>query len=74
MAGEEEVTAPDQHKPGHRKSGTVGAIITIALLLAMAFLGNRNGGSIVWWLVGIAILIAVLLVGDWALRRGGLRS
>ena len=74
MSEEEPVTSPDQLKPGFRKSATVGGVVTILTLVAMALINNKSDGAAVWWLFGIAALIALLLAGDWALRRNGLRS
>lgn len=74
MSDEEPVTAPDQHKPGFRKSATAGAVVTILTLIAMALISNDDRGPVMWWLFGTAGLVAAILVGDWALRRNGLRS
>lgn len=73
MAGEEPVIAPDQLKPGHPKAARIGAIATIVALLLMV-LGNHQGHVEDIWLVGTALVIAGILVGDWVLRRNGLRS
>lgn len=72
MAGEEPVIAPDQLKPGHPKAARIGAIITIILLLLMMF-GNQQGHIEDLWLAGIAAVLAAILIGDWVLRRIGLR-
>ncbi|MGC5017860.1 DUF2631 domain-containing protein [Micromonospora kangleipakensis] len=73
MAGSEPVTAPDQHKPGHRKSGRIGAVLTALVLLAM-LCGNHEGKVEDIWLVGIAVLLLAIVIGDAVLRRNGLRS
>ncbi|GAA0366044.1 DUF2631 domain-containing protein [Micromonospora fiedleri] len=73
MAGSEPVTSPDQHKPGHRKSGRIGAILTALALLAM-LCGNHEGRVEDLWLVGLAALLLLIVVGDVVLRRNGLRS
>ncbi|MEV0809769.1 DUF2631 domain-containing protein [Micromonospora sp. NPDC050200] len=73
MAGSEPVTAPDQHKPGHRKSGRIGAVVTALALLAM-LCGNHEGRVEDIWLVSLALLLLAIVVGDVVLRRNGLRS
>ncbi len=74
MAGSEPVTAPDQHKPGHRRSGRIGAVLSAALLVVMAFCGNHEGRVEAIWLVGIAALLLAIVIADAVLRRNGLRS
>ncbi|PWR07873.1 hypothetical protein DKT68_17760 [Micromonospora acroterricola] len=73
MAGSEPVTSPDQHKPGHRKSGRIGAVLTALALLAM-ICGNHEGRVEDVWLVGLAALLLIIVIGDAVLRRNGLRS
>lgn len=73
MAGDEPVTSPDQHKPSNLRLARSGGVMAILILLAMLF--PRPGDmTTVYLLVGLAGLIAALLVGDWVLRRNGLRS
>jgi hypothetical protein len=67
------VTSPDQHKPGATKSARIGAVIVILSLLALTQ-GNHRGWVENWWLVGLAALLALVLIGDWVLRKNGLRS
>jgi general stress protein CsbA len=73
VAGDEPVTSPDQHKPGPGRAARVGAVLTIIVLLAL-LCGNHKGRTEDVWLVGVAALLAVVLVVDWVLRRNGLRS
>ncbi|MEU4771817.1 DUF2631 domain-containing protein [Micromonospora sp. NPDC023644] len=73
MAGSEPVTSPDQHKPGHRKSGRIGAVVSALALLAM-LCGNHEGRVENIWLVGLAVLLLLIVLGDTVLRRNGLRS
>lgn len=73
MAGNEPVTSPDQHKPGASRSARVGAVITAAILLAM-LLGNHRGWVENVWLIAGAVLLVLVLVADWVLRKNGLRS
>ena len=56
MAGSEPVTSPDQLKPGHRKAGRIGAIVSAVALLLMLF-GNHEGGTEDIWLIGIAVVL-----------------
>ncbi|MEV0430853.1 DUF2631 domain-containing protein [Micromonospora sp. NPDC049836] len=74
MAGSEPVTAPDQHKPGHRRSGRIGAVLSAVVLVIMAFCGNHEGRVEDIWLIGIAALLLAIVIGDAVLRRNGLRS
>ena len=74
MAGSEPVTAPDQHKPGYRRSGRIGAVLTAVALVLMAFCGNHEGKVEEIWLVGIAALLLAIVIADAVLRRNGLRS
>jgi Protein of unknown function (DUF2631) len=73
VAGSEPVTSPDQHKPGHRKAGQIGAVVTALAMLAM-LCGNHEGRVEDLWLVGIAVTLLAIVVGDIILRRNGLRS
>jgi hypothetical protein len=72
VSGEEPVTSPDQHKPGPYKSARIAAVVVIVLLLLMT-IGNQKGHVETLWLVGIALVLALVLVYDWALRRNGLK-
>jgi len=72
VAGTEPVTSPDQHKPTPIKAARIAGTISIVALLLMT-IGNHEGNVEDIWLVGIAAIIAVLLIGDAVLRRNGLR-
>ena len=72
MAAEEEVTSPDQHKPGPNRSARVGAVIVVVSLLAM-LCGNHKGRIEDIFLVLTAGLIVAAMVADWVLRKNGLR-
>ena len=69
----EEVVAPDQLKPGHRRSGRLGAIVVAVSLLLMMFCNNQVTGIARLWLIGIAAALILAVVGDSILRRNGLR-
>lgn len=75
MAGSEPVTSPDQHKPGHRRAGRVGAIVVALLLVAMALISPNKDvtGITKLWLIGIAAGLLAIVIGDTVLRRNGLR-
>jgi hypothetical protein len=73
VAGSEPVTSPDQHKPGHRKAGQIGAVLSALALLAM-ICGNHEGRVEDIWLIGLAALLLIIVIGDIVLRRNGLRS
>lgn len=72
---EEQVTAPDQHKPNNMKWWRIGGIGSIIALLAMLQPFNNHDG---WvddtYLVVVAGIIALMLIGDAVLRRRGLRD
>jgi hypothetical protein len=72
VSGEEPVTSPDQHSPGHPKAARIGAVATIIALLLMT-IGNHKGAVEDIWLVGVAAVIAFILLADWAMRRNGLK-
>jgi hypothetical protein len=73
VADDEPVTAPDQHRPTNRKAAYTGGILTILALLALTQ-GNHQGNIENLWLIGLAALLAVIILGDWLLRKNGLRS
>ena len=72
MAADEPVTAPDQHKPSNYRLARIGAVATIVILLTM-LCGNHKGHVEDLFLVGTAALLAAFLVGDWLMRKNGLR-
>jgi len=72
VAEHEPVTSPDQHKPGHPRAARIGAAVTLLLLLTM-LIGNHQGHVEDIWLIAAAGTLALVLVGDWVLRRNGLR-
>jgi hypothetical protein len=47
--------------------------MAIVILLGMMF-PQQGDHSDDYVLIGLAVLIAVLLVGDWVMRRNGLRG
>lgn len=73
MAGNEPVTSPDQLKPVNPRKARIGAVVAIVALLLM-ILGNHRGGVENYWLLALAGLVAVMIIGDWVLRRNGLRD
>ncbi len=72
MADEEPVTSPDQHKPDPMRAVRVAGVLSIIVLLLMT-IGNHEGRTEDIFLVGIAALIAAVLIGDAVMRRNGLR-
>jgi hypothetical protein len=74
VAGSEPVTSPDQHKPGHRKTGRIGAIVVALVLVGMIFQATDVTGLEKLWLIGIALGLVAIVIGDAVLRRNGLRS
>lgn len=73
MAGSEPVTSPDQRKPGNRRAGQVGAVVSALILLSLT-IGNHEGNIENIWLVVLALGLIGIVVGDVILRRNGLRS
>lgn len=69
---EQQVTSPDQHKPGFAKPARIGALLTVGALLLM-LIGNHEGRVEDIWLVGIAGAIILVLLADWALRKNGIK-
>ncbi len=74
VAGSEPVTSPDQRKPGRRRAGQIGAIVTALALVLMIFGNNDVSGIAKIWLIGTAAVLILILIGDAVLRRNGLRS
>ncbi|WP_213454546.1 DUF2631 domain-containing protein [Rhizomonospora bruguierae] len=72
MAGDEPVTSPDQHKPGNRKLGRIGALGTAAALLLLT-IGNHRGHVEDYFLIALAAGLVAIVIGDAVLRRNGLR-
>jgi hypothetical protein len=68
----EPVTSPDQHKPGHPRAARIGAAVSALILLTM-LVGNHRGHVEDIFLIASAGLLILALVGDWVLRRNGLR-
>jgi hypothetical protein len=72
---DEPVLAPDQLKPPpFRRLTLFAALFTAVALPLMAFVGNHEGNVEKVWLVGIAVLIVLAIVGDYFLRKAGLRN
>jgi len=72
VAGDEPVLSPDQKKPGSPRAARVGAAVTLLLLLS-CLIGNHKGRIEDIWLVVCAGGLILAVVGDWVLRRNGLR-
>ena len=72
---DEPVVSPDQLKPPpFRRLTLFAALLTAAVLPVMAFFGNHEGSVEKVFLVGIAGLIVLGVIGDFFLRKAGLRS
>ena len=75
MAGSEPVTSPDQHKPGHRKAGRIGArACSVAGAAGDALRQPRGQGRGHLADRHCAVLLLAIVIGDVVLRRNGLRS
>ena len=72
MSEHEPVTSPDQHKPGTPKAARIGAAV-VAVLMLTCLIGNHRGRVEDIWLIVVAGGLLLALVGDWVLRRNGLR-
>jgi hypothetical protein len=73
VAGNEPVTSPDQHKPGPKRAARIGAVVVMISLLAM-ICGNHTGRIEDIFLIVTAGLLGLVLLGDWVMRKNGLRS
>jgi hypothetical protein len=71
-AEQDPVYAPDQLKPGNRKRGRKGAIIS-AIVILMFFWGNHEGNTENIYLALFAVGLIVAIIADAVLRRRGLR-
>ena len=69
---EEPVYAPDQLKPGNRKWGRRGAIISAGVILLYLW-GNHEGNTENVFLVLTALTLVGAVVVDAVLRRNGLK-
>jgi hypothetical protein len=77
---EEQVTAPDQHKPTNLKLARIAGILAILAILS-CLIGNHEGiivGDGSAWVEDVYVfltagVIAAILIGDAVLRRRGLR-
>lgn len=67
------VYAPDQLKPGNRKSWRNGALISAAILLLMLW-GNHDGNTENLWLILLAVGLVAAVLFDIVLRRKGLKA
>jgi hypothetical protein len=74
VAGNEPVTSPDQRKPVNPRKSRIGALLLIVALVLMALFGNHRGRVEDVWMLGLAGLVVLMLIGDWILRRNGLRD
>jgi hypothetical protein len=70
--GDEPVTSPDQHKPGHRALDYAGAVISAALLLLL-LVGNGANHVEIAWVSGTSIVLLAAVAADLRLRRTGVR-
>jgi len=68
------VTSPDQRKPVNPRKARIGALLLIVALVVMALFGNHRGNVENVWLLGFAGVVVLMLIGDWILRRNGLRD
>jgi hypothetical protein len=74
VAGDEPVTSPDQHKPMvSRRLAWFGAVLGALSLLAM-IQGNHQGRVENIVLIGFAVLLLLIPIVDFILRRNGLKS
>jgi len=73
VAGSDPVTSPDQRKPVNPRKARIGAVAAIVILVLLLFPHHQGHVEDVW-LIGLAVLIAAMLVGDWILRRNGIRD
>jgi hypothetical protein len=74
VAGNDEVTSPDQHKPTiGRGVARFGAVVVILALLAM-IIGNHKGNIENIFLIAVASIIFLMLLWDMLMRKNGMKS
>lgn len=73
MAENEPVLSPDQLKRSNPRKARMGAVAAIVILLLMTK-GNHKGNTENYFMYALAGLVAVMLIGDWVMRRNGLRD
>jgi hypothetical protein len=73
VAAEEPVTSPDQNKPTDTRAARFGAVAVAGSLVLMAVCGNHKGHIEDIFLVSGAAILIVIVLGDWLLRKNGLR-
>jgi hypothetical protein len=49
-------------------------VLSAVVLVVMALCGNHEGKVEDIWLIGVAVLLLAIVIGDSVLRRNGLRS
>ena len=69
---DEPVYSPDQLKPGNRKWGRIGAIVS-AVAVLLYFWGNHEGNTENVYLVLTAVTLIGAVIADVVLRRSGLK-
>jgi hypothetical protein len=75
VAGDEPVTAPDQHKPSvSGRRARIGVVVCALALVAMGAVGNHEGRIEEFYTYGFAGLLILIVIVDWMLRRSGLKS
>ncbi len=72
MADNEPVIAPDQLKPGPRKSARIGVIASVVVLL-LFLIGNHEGNVENVFIIVICAMLLSTLVFDAVMRRNGLK-
>jgi hypothetical protein len=71
----EEVVAPDQLKPPpFRRLILASAYLSIVTLVIIALVGNHRGNVEKVFLIGIAFVMLLMIIGDFFLRKLGLKS
>lgn len=71
-APQDEVTSPDQHRPGPARLSRIAAIAGVVGLLLM-LIGNHEGRTENLFVLAAAGLLVTILVADWAMRKNGIK-
>lgn len=71
-APQDEVTSPDQHKPGPARLSRVAAVAGVVGLLLM-LIGNHEGRTEDVFVLASAGLLIAILVADRAMRKNGIK-
>lgn len=66
------ITSPDQHKPGNRKGALAATVVVV--IFFVAFMTTPSTTKLGYgFTIGAGLILVAIWVGDWALRKNGMR-